>query len=98
VDTEELKQYLENHPDEDAYDLLINADPKFEGRFKRVCRSLEKLMGDITEHFPDATYYTASGGLHVILGHTHSGHSCAPNRELAALSAGGGLSIGDGDW
>lgn len=98
MDTQELKRYLEENPDEDAYGLLHQADPNFIKRFHRACTTLKKLMDEIQEHFPDATYYTASGGLNIVLGETHSFHGCDPNHELSACGATNGLSIGDGDW
>ena len=98
MNTEQLKEYLASHPDESAYGLLYDADPKFEKRFQKLTKGLTELMRDINKHFPEATYYTASGGLHIVLGDTHSGQACSSNQELDAVSACSGLSIGDGDW
>lgn len=99
MDTEDLKQYLEENPDQSAYGLLCDADPHIRKRFNRVCRTLKELITDVQKHFPDANYYTASGGLNIVLGNTHSGaHECEANRDLSAISAGNGIVIGDGDW
>lgn len=98
MNTEEIKEYLARNPDDCAYGLLFDADPKLISRFYRVCTTLKKLMDDVQKHFPEATYYTASGGLYIVLGDTHSGQNCDANQELSAVGASNGLTIGDGDW
>lgn len=98
MDTQELKLYLAENPDESAYGLLLDALPNIDRRFQRACRTLQEIIKDVKKHFPDAGYYTASGGLHIVLGETHSGPNTNPNQELSAIGASNGLSIGDGDW
>ena len=95
-DTQELKRIIEEG--ECADDLLREHVPTASRRFNTACKSLKSLMNDIRKTFPEATYYTASGGLHIVLGETHSGIDTSPNSELTALSANNGLLIGDGDW
>lgn len=78
--------------------LLEEADPNFAKRFNRTCKTLKKLLDDVRKHFPDAEYYTASGGLTLMLGKPHSDNE-DPQQELIALSARHiGLQIGDGDF
>lgn len=81
----------------DAYDLLYNADPKLISRFNRACTTLKKILDDTRVHFPDAKYYTASGGFHLMLGNPHDefGHA---QQELIALGASNGLTVSDGDF
>ena len=81
----------------DAHALLCDADHNLERRFHRACRTLNKLMDDVRQHFPDATYYTASGGLHIILGRSHS-HNGRQQQQLEAVGDVTGLVIGDGDY
>lgn len=51
----------------EAYGILYDADPKLAARFKRIDKSMSKLLGDVKEHFPDAIYYTGSGGFNLML-------------------------------
>jgi hypothetical protein len=81
----------------DAYDLLKNADPRFLARFKRLDNTLVKLLADVQAHFPDACYYTASGGFTLMLGPSHADdRSMTGQQQLIALS--GNACIGDGDF
>lgn len=81
--------------DEDAYSLLMAADPKFKTRFKRLNTAIVELLKDVREYFPDAQYYTASGGFNLMLGASHSASDRA-QQQLIAL--GGSAQIGDGDF
>lgn len=83
--------------DDGAHDLIAIADKNFERRFSRLTTGLVKLLDDIRYYFPDATYYTASGGLHVLLGEPHSVEGI-PQPQLTALDANTKLIIGDGDF
>ena len=64
----------------------------------RLTNSLIKLMDDIHEEFPDASLYTGSGGLNLLLGSSHNAQTDLPQRELIAETANGRLDVGDGDW
>lgn len=79
----------------DAYAVLMAADPTIERRFKRIDGALVKLLSDVRDHFPDAEYYTASSGFHLLLGHSH-GYPDKPQQQLVALN--GKARIGDGDF
>lgn len=88
---------------DDAYDILTRAMPGVERRFKRVCASIDKLMADIKEEFPDACYYTASGGFNIMLGEPHAqglygGRDGKSQQELVALGGFLKCRIGDGDF
>lgn len=82
--------------DMDASDLLNQANPNFEKQFKKLTKGLENLMKDIRKSFPDASYYSASDGLIIMLGRSH-GDSTEPQRDLEAADGGlyGMLSGGD---
>lgn len=84
-----------NNGDETASELLTIANPKFRARFKRVDAAIVKLINDVQEYFPDAQYYTASGGFHLMLGSSHDRHGNG-QQQLIALS--GTAQIGDGDF
>jgi hypothetical protein len=80
---------------EDAYSLLKAAMPQAERRFRQIDRALIAFLADVRRHFPDAEYYTASGGFNLLLGksHTLQGRS---QQQLDAL--GGNAKISDGDY
>ena len=88
---------LINEEGETASWLLHEADPNFSKRFRRVCRTIRELLADVRKEFPDAAYYTASGGFNLMLGDSHSFADLTPQQELIAES-GIGVSIGDGDF
>lgn len=79
----------------EAYDLLFDEAPDIERKFRRVDKAICNLLAEVRKTFPDATYYTASGGFHLLLGASHDNHANS-QRELVALS--GEASIGDGDF
>ena len=80
---------------DDAYALLIKADPKLEQRFKRADKALIDLLAAVRQHFPDACYYTASGGFNLMLGSPHD-DKLRSQEQLTAL--GGHARIEDGDF
>lgn len=84
-----------NSDEDSAYGLLHDADPKLAQRFKRIDKSMSKLLKDVKEHFPGAIYYTASGGFNLMLGDSHN-EMGQPQQELIAFA--GSTSISDGDF
>jgi hypothetical protein len=80
---------------DDAEDILLRVMPTARRRFRAIDRALIKLRSDVQKHFPDAQYYTGSGGFNLMLGRSHSEHERA-QQQLIALS--GYASIGDGDF
>lgn len=86
-----------NNGGETARSLLDAKMPTGARRFRVLDRSIRTLLADVKRHFPDATYYTASGGFHLMLGASHgAGVDHKAHRELIAMS--GQASIGDGDF
>lgn len=55
---------LINSGETDAYDLLTENLPGVKRRFMALDKALITLLADIKKTFPDAQYYTASGGFH----------------------------------
>lgn len=94
--TDDVLAELQARGDENAYWLAVEKLPGVERRFKRLTTALAKLLEDVQKDFPDAMYYTGSGGLNLLLGDSHAGNT--PHQELIAFSAGVKLHIGDGDW
>ena len=60
-------------------------------------KKLAALKKEVETVFPDATFYTASGGLHLLLGESHSRDGEA-QQDLLAVSFSHLIIIGDGDW
>ena len=80
-----------------AYSLLIDKDKNLEKRWRSICKSLKEFLKSTKLHFPDAQYYTASGGFNLMLGNPHNKESQKAQQELVALQ-GIGVYIGDGDF
>lgn len=81
---------------EDAECILKETCPTAEKRFTLATGNLVRLLKDVQKEFPDAMYYTASGGLCLMLGCHHNDNGTA-QQELIAVSA-DTLEIGDGDF
>ena len=79
-----------------AEQLLWEADHSFETKFLRYTTALSNLLEEVRKHFPDAGYYTASGGFNLMLTQPHS-PECKPQAKGVARSA-IRLEVGDGDF
>lgn len=75
--------------------LLDVADPKLAAKFKRLDQALVKFLNEVKTHFPDAQYYTGSGGFNLMLGREHSDEG-VKQQQLVALA--GIAEISDGDF
>ncbi|QIV65864.1 hypothetical protein Cp1R7AA1_065 [Mesorhizobium phage Cp1R7A-A1] len=91
---QDAKRIIETE-DEDARSLLLSELPSIERKFKKVDKALIALLDEVKEVFPDATYYTGSGGFNLMLGPSHDERERGL-QELVAL--GGRAQIGDGDF
>lgn len=95
MNTEQLLEFIDESEEYQAYLLLCERCPTAARRFYRLTKALAKLREDVREEFPDAEYYTASGGFNLLLGESHANGKA--NQKLNALSA-TELEVGDGDW
>jgi len=85
--------------EDDAYGLLTDRMPTIERRWGRLCLSMVNLLKDVRVHFPDAEYYTASGGFNLLIGRSHGDAPGAPPQsQLEALGGTNGVRVGDGDF
>ncbi len=91
MNTEELLEHIGGDY-YGAYNLLDEKCPNVERRFKRITKALAALLDEVKQEFPDACYYTASGGFNLLLGESDAGN------KMVALSASHYLSVGDGDF
>lgn len=79
-----------------AHELLSEAMPNAASRFYRTAKNLSRLLDEVREHFPDASYYAASGSLSLLLGESHNKPD-QPQQELLAHAA-PDLRVEGGDW
>lgn len=77
-----------------AMSLADERLPGWERRFRAATKHLADLLAEAKREFPDAAYFTGSGGLHLILG----GEGTPDAKHLCAYAAHPNLNIGDGDW
>lgn len=97
---DDVRTAIENGDVYDAEELLVREIPGIKRKFNAVCKSIISLMTEINAKFPDAQYYTASGGFHILLGPSHGdsdGRGEEANRDMSTLGS-IEVSIGDGDW
>lgn len=80
----------------DASDLLLNVMPDAEKKFRKLDKALIAYLKEVRKHFPDAQYYTASGGFNLLLGAAHDPRTEKARYELSCFT--GNAEIGDGDW
>lgn len=79
-----------------AYGLLLEKCPSSARRFQRLTTAMMKLLDDVKKEFPDACYYTASGGMTLMIG-CHHDEKAKGQPELVALSS-TRFQCGDGDF
>lgn len=92
---EDVDQWVDENGTTDAYSLLDETMPKMRAKLNRLDKRIRDVLAEIQEAFPDAQYYTASGGFTLILGPTHEGRDEAQQQRTAWI---GNAQIGDGDW
>lgn len=83
---------------EDAEALLMERCPKARKKFEKIDAALVELRAYVRKQFPEAEFYTASGGFNLLIGqaHTRDGSGTRSHSELVALC--GQAPIGDGDF
>jgi len=92
-----VDQWVTENGESDAYSLLSEMLPKHHAKLSKLDKRIADLLNEIREVFPDAQYYTASGGFHLILGDTHDGVYAIAQPQRTGWN-GNKACIGDGDW
>ena len=92
----EVDQWVKENEADNAYALLDIHLPKHRAKLDRLDKRISEVLKEIQDVFPDAQYYTASGGFNLILGCTHEGLDASPQQQRSAWA--GQATIGDGDW
>ncbi len=90
-----LEYMAANHMD--ATELLDEDLPGIRRKFRARVKALAKVLEQVQDSFPDASLYTASGGLLLMLGESHDENGNA-QRSLVAESASRLIRISDGDF
>ncbi len=85
-----------NSGENTAHELLSEVMPNAASRFYRTAKTLNKLLEEVREHFPDATYYSASGTLCLMIGRSHGDNERAQQELVAHVAP--KLNIEGGDW
>lgn len=95
--TQEVLENIDPGDYNGAYWILDDKFPKINKKFTRLTKQLSDLLEEVRKEFPDANYYTGSGGFNLLLGDSSKCSSLEGNL-LIALSASSYLKIGDGDF
>lgn len=80
-----------------AAELFDKMLPKHRRKFDLLDKKIIKLLKEVREVFPDASYYTAAGGFNLLLGNSHTPDVNGRSREKRTAWS-GFARIGDGDW
>jgi hypothetical protein len=94
---EDVDRWVEENGETDAYGLFREVLPGYDKKLDRLDKRIAKLLSEIRDVFPDAEYYTASGGFSLVLGCTHGGYD-GEQAQQQRTAWGGSAEIGDGDW
>lgn len=94
---EDVDQWVIEHKEYDAAELFDEMLPKHRAKLNRLDKRIRAVLEEIQKVFPDAQYYTASGGFNLLLGHSHSDDRII-YPQYQRMVWGGQARIGDGDW
>lgn len=95
IDQDEVLRLI-NEEGYTAEEILKEYCPTATRRFRSAMKSLDKVLKDVREVFPDACYYSASDATHLLLGKSHSQQG-EQQQELSVDHVCKPL-IGGGDW
>lgn len=93
---EDVDAWVAENDAYDADELFDEMLPKHRAKLDRLDKRISNLLAEIRKVFPEATYYTASGGFTLVLGDTHTGNGEEPQQQRSCWA--GSATIGDGDW
>ena len=97
MNEDEVDEWVAETGSYDAEDLLDEKLPKMRAKLNRLDKRIRDVLSEVQEVFPDACYYTASGGFTLVLGSTHNNDLMA-TPQSQRLAWGGLASINDGHW
>ncbi len=95
---DDVDEWVKTNNRNDADELLDEMLPKHKAKLDVLDRRIRKILSEIQEVFPDAQYYTASGGFNLVLGSTHDDSKVNQPPQQQRVAWFGLASIGDGDW
>ena len=94
---DDVDEWVESHLADDARLLFEEMLPKHTAKLDRLDKRINQVLEEIQQVFPDAQYYTDSGGFNLVLGQTHEGLRDTAQCQRVAW-AGTHARIGDGAW
>lgn len=100
-----MKKYNQNDVDKwvkqegeaNAEALFQEMLPEHTAKLNRLDKRIQNVLAEINKVFPDAQYYTASGGFNLILGDPHD-DSVDGIKQPHRSAWNGNSVISDGDW
>ena len=96
MDQDDVDSWVEENSQTDSWSLLNARLPHMRRKLNSLDKRIRDVLSEVQEEFPDACYYTASGGFNLILGEPHADPGQVPQDQRWAW--GGDAAIGDGDW
>lgn len=97
MNQKQVDEWVTDNNEYCCYPLLDEKLPKMRAKLDRLDKRIISVLKEVQKEFPDACYYTGSGGFNLILGDTHDDTANGdPKKQRQAW--GGSASIGDGDW
>ncbi len=99
----EIDKLIKEEGYHDASFLLRRKLPKMVAKLNRLDKKIISLLNEIREAFPEAEYYTASGGFNLLLGPSHDdynefGKQTIGNSQAQRIAWSGNACIEDGDF
>lgn len=91
----DVDKWVAQHNEYCADRLLDEQLPGMRKKLDALDRHIREVLEEIKKVFPNAEYYTASGGFNLLLGSSHD-NNARPQEQRSAW--GGFAQIGDGDW
>jgi hypothetical protein len=89
--------WIQENNEQDASVLFQKLLPEYASKLDRLDKRIRDVLTEIRGVFPDAKYYTASGGFTLLLGSSHSSDiSATPQHQRVAWN--GFATIDGGDW
>lgn len=91
----EVDEWIRRNNEFDAYHLLDDRLPGMRAKLNKLDKRIIDVLKEVRREFPDAEYYTASGGFTLTLGPPHEGRGESQTHRSAWS---GNALIGDGDY
>lgn len=98
MNEEEVDEWVNSEGVYDASDLLKLKLPKMVAKLNRLDAQIISVLKEVQEVFPDAEFYTGSGGFNLLLGRSHADGVVYAEPQQQRIAWQGHATISDGDW